>query len=128
GVADEGRRGLRRRSLAARRREAEPVDAATLGRFLPAWHGVGARRRGLDALVDAVARLQGAPIPASVLESDVLPARVDDYRTADLDALCAAGEVVWVGAGAIGSTDGRVSLFLRDELAALGVPEGDRPE
>jgi len=127
-VDDEVLRVLRRRSLAALRKEVEPVDAATLGRFLPAWHGVGARRRGLDALVDAVARLQGAPIPASVLESDVLPARVDDYRTADLDALCAAGEVVWVGAGAIGSTDGRVSLFLRDELAALGVPEGDRPE
>jgi ATP-dependent Lhr-like helicase len=127
-VDDDVLKVLRRRSLAALRKEVEPVDGATLGRFLPAWHGVGAGRRGIDALVDAVARLQGAPIPASVLESDVLPARVGDYRPADLDALCSAGEVVWVGAGAIGSTDGRVSLFLRDELAALGVAEQERPD
>ncbi|MGZ4152787.1 MAG: helicase-related protein, partial [Actinomycetota bacterium] len=32
-------RRLRRRSLAALRKEVEPVDAATLGRFLPAWQG-----------------------------------------------------------------------------------------
>jgi ATP-dependent Lhr-like helicase len=127
-VDDDVLRVLRRRSLAVLRKEVEPVDGATLGRFLPAWHGIGAGRRGIDALVDAVARLQGAAVPASVFESDVLPARVGDYRPADLDALCAAGEVVWVGAGAIGSTDGRVSLFLRSELAALGVPDHDRPE
>jgi ATP-dependent Lhr-like helicase len=127
-VDDDVLRVLRRRSLAVLRKEVEPVDGSTLGRFLPSWHGIGAGRRGLDALVDAVSRLQGAPIPASVLESDVLPARVGDYRPADLDALCAAGEVVWIGAGAIGSTDGRVSLFLRSELAALGLPDHDRPE
>jgi ATP-dependent Lhr-like helicase len=127
-VDDDVLRVLRRRSLAVLRKEVEPVDGSTLGRFLPAWHGVGAGRRGIDALVDAVSRLQGAPIPASVLESDVLPARVGDYRPADLDALCAAGEVVWIGAGPIGSTDGRVSLCLRSELAALGVPDHERPE
>jgi ATP-dependent Lhr-like helicase len=127
-VDDEVLRVLRRRSLAVLRKEVEPVDAATLGRFLPAWHGIGDHRRGPDALVDAIGRLQGAPVPASVLESDVLPARVEGYRPADLDALCAAGEVVWIGAGPIGSTDGRVALFLRRELAALGAPAGERPE
>ncbi|MCU1483965.1 MAG: putative ATP-dependent helicase, partial [Actinomycetia bacterium] len=129
-VDDEVLRVLRRRSLAALRKEVEPVDAATLGRFLPAWHAVGDRRHGLDALVDAIGRVQGAAIPASVLESDVLPSRVEGYRQADLDALCAAGEVVWVGAGSIGSTDGRVALYLRDEIALLAPrPEaGDRPD
>ncbi len=90
-------RTLRRRSLAALRREVEPVDGDALGRFLPEWHHVGSRRKGLDALVDVVAQLQGAPIPASVLEADVLPARLGEYRAADLDQLCTAGEVVWVG-------------------------------
>jgi len=118
-VDDDVLRVLRRRSLATLRKEVEPVDAATLGRFVPAWHGVGERRRGVDALVDAVGRLQGAPIPASILESDVLPARVEGYRPADLDALCAAGEVVWLGAGTIGANDGRVALYLRDELSLL---------
>ncbi|MDX6660859.1 MAG: ATP-dependent helicase Lhr and Lhr-like helicase, partial [Solirubrobacteraceae bacterium] len=129
-VDDEVLRVLRRRSLAALRKEVEPVDAATLGRFLPSWHGIGEHRRGLDALVDAVGRLQGAAVPASVLESDILPSRVEGYRQADLDALCAAGEVVWLGAGPIGASDGRVALYLRDELALLAprpLEEGDRP-
>jgi ATP-dependent Lhr-like helicase len=115
-------RQLRRRSLAALRREIEPVDASTLGRFLPAWHGVGAGRRGIDALTDAVSQLQGAAVPASVLETDVLAARVDGFRPADLDALCAAGELVWVGAGALGADDGRVALVFRDQ-ARLLTPE-----
>ncbi len=63
-------RQLRRRSLARLRDEVEPVDGATLARFLAAV----ARRRqraaaGIDALADVIAQLQGAPIPASVLES-----------------------------------------------------------
>ena len=120
-------RTLRRRSLARLRREVEPVEAAVLGRFLPEWHGIGAHRRGLDALVDAIGQLQGAPIPAGALESDVLPARVGGYRPADLDELCAAGEVVWVGAGALGPTDGKVRLYFRDQLPSLLAPAGATP-
>jgi ATP-dependent Lhr-like helicase len=117
-------RRAKRRSLAALRREVEPVEAAALGRFLPAWHGVrGAAgvgpRRGLDALVDVVAQLQGAPIPASVLETDVLPSRIEGYRPGDLDELIAAGEVVWLGVEPIGSRDGRVVLCFRDQVPLL---------
>jgi ATP-dependent Lhr-like helicase len=121
-VDEDVLRTLRRRSLARLRREVEPVDAAAFGRFLPSWQGVGDRRAGPDALLDAVSRLQGVPLPASVLEVDVLASRVAGYRPADLDLLCASGEVVWVGAGTLGSGDGRVSLVLRERAAAL-VPE-----
>ena len=38
-------RRLRRRSLAALRREVEPVEPAALARFLPAWHGIPGRAR-----------------------------------------------------------------------------------
>jgi ATP-dependent Lhr-like helicase len=62
-VDEEVLRLLRRRSLAVLRREVEPVDASTLGRFLPAWHGIGEGRRGLDALAEAIGRLQGAAVP-----------------------------------------------------------------
>ncbi len=110
-------RRLRRRSLAVLRREVEAVDAETYARFLPAWQRVETRRRGLDALVAAVEQLQGAAIPASVLEREVLVARVDGYRPSMLDELCAAGELVWVGAGPIGTHDGRVRLFFRDRVA-----------
>ena len=112
-------RSLRRRSLAALRHEVEPVDAVTFVRFLSAWHGIGRGRRGTDALVDAIEQLQGVAIPVSVLERDVLPARVEGYRPAMLDELCAAGELVWTGAGALGADDGRVRLFFRDRVKLL---------
>ena len=115
-------RSLRRRSLAALRKEVEPVDAAALARFAPEWQGLSPPRRGPDALVDALAQLQGAAVPASILETDVLPARVAGYRPADLDALCASGELVWMGAGTLGPDDGRVTLSFRDRLRLLAPP------
>ena len=112
-------RRIRRRCLAALRQEVEPVPPEALARFLPAWQGVGVRRRGVDALADAVAQLQGAPVAASVLEADVLACRMASYRPAELDQLCTSGEVVWIGAGALGATDGRVRLAFRDQAALL---------
>jgi ATP-dependent Lhr-like helicase len=115
-------RMLRQRSLAALRREVEPVETDVLARFLPAWHGVGSDARGLDRLYEVVAQLQGVAIPASVLERDVLSARVRDYSSRLLDELCAAGEIVWVGAGPIGKDDGRVLLHLRGSPLARSAP------
>jgi ATP-dependent helicase Lhr and Lhr-like helicase len=121
-------RRLRRRSLAALRREVEPVEPAVLAQFLPAWHGIGAGRHGIDALADAIATLQGASIPASSLEADVLAARVQGYRPTMLDELAAAGEVVWAGAGAIGADDGRIVLAFRDRASLLLPPVVDPPD
>ena len=122
-------RSLRQRSLAALRKEVEPVDAGALAGFLPAWQGVGSDARGLDRLFEVVRQLQGVAIPASVLERDVLPARVADYYPRQLDELTAAGEVVWMGAGPLGRDDGKVMLFLRGNAALLRpVTGGDRPE
>ncbi len=115
-------RRIRRRSLAALRREVEPVDAAAFARFLPAWQGADRPQQGPDALTQALQRLQGSAIPASILERDALPARVQGFRSADLDALTASGELVWIGAGALGTDDGRVMLLFREGAAAL-VPE-----
>jgi ATP-dependent Lhr-like helicase len=115
-------RSLKRRSLAKLRKEIEPVEPAALGRFVVDWHGLKRPRPGVDALLSAVEQLQGAPIPASVLEADILPARVADFRPADLDLLCAAGEVVWVGIESLGPNDGRVALYLTDQLPLLAPP------
>ena len=119
-------RRLRRRSLAALRKEIEPVEGDSLARFLPKWQGVGVPRRGIDGLVDVLSLLQGAPIPASVLERDVLAVRMADYRPADLDALCTSGDLIWVGGGSIGQNDGRIRLLFR-ESAALFVSPNDEP-
>src|SRR5206468_9043486 len=99
-------RMLRQRSLARLRQEVEPVEHAALGRFATMWQGVVRRRQGPDALLDAIEQLQGAPLPASILETEILPARVEVYDPADLDAVTATGEVVWVGVEALGERDG----------------------
>ena len=115
-------RMLRRKSLAKLRHEIEPVDQAVLGRFTTTWQGIVKRRHGADALLDAVEQLQGAPLPASILETEILPARIDGYDPADLDAVTAAGEVVWVGVEPLGERDGRVALYLADHLERLLPP------
>jgi ATP-dependent Lhr-like helicase len=121
---------LRRRSLAKLRREIEPVEPQALARFLPRWQGVGERRTGIDRLAEVIAQLEGTPLPASVLERDVLPARVPGYSPRLLDELGAAGEVVWIGLGALGQDDGRVALYRPDRLPLLLTTseQGETPE
>lgn len=126
-VDDGVLRQLRRRSLAALRAEVAPVEQTALARFLPSWQGVGIPRRGADGLADVISVLQGAAIPASVLETSVLPARMANYHPNDLDALCTSGEVVWIGAGAIGSKGGRLRLLFRDQVHLLVSPGTDPP-
>jgi ATP-dependent helicase Lhr and Lhr-like helicase len=132
---------LRRRSLARLRKEVEPADPAALARLVVDWQGIDWRgpaaggasraralRGGPDALLDVVEQLQGAAFPASALERDILPARLGGYRPQDLDSLCAAGEVVWVGLAPLGARDGRIALYLADDLPLLQRPSGDPPK
>jgi ATP-dependent helicase Lhr and Lhr-like helicase len=125
---------LRRRSLARLRKQVEPAAPAALARFLVEWHHVAVpgapsfARRGPDALLDVVEQLQGAAFPASVLERDLLPARLPSYRPADLDLVCSAGEVVWVGVQPLGDRDGRMTLYLADSLRLLHVPTAPSPQ
>jgi ATP-dependent Lhr-like helicase len=125
-------RRLRRGSLARLRAEVEPVEPAALGRFLPAWHGIGARIRrapGAEDVLSVVEQLAGAPIPASALESLVLPSRLPGYSAALLDELTAAGEVTWTGCGSLAgpagrSGDGWLALAPAD-VADLLLPDPD---
>jgi ATP-dependent Lhr-like helicase len=116
---------LRRRSLAALRKEVEPVDPSALARFLPAWQGItSSRGRGYDVLLGAVEQLAGCAVPASALESIVLPSRVPGYAPSMLDELTATGEVIWAGSGSLPGTDGWVSLHLADNCD-LTLPDPD---
>jgi ATP-dependent Lhr-like helicase len=115
-------RAIRRRSLAALRKEVEPVPHDALARFVPAWQSVGAAAgRGVDGVLRAVEQLAGLPLPASALESLILPSRVLNYSPALLDELTLAGEVVWAGAGDLPGHDGWVVLAPA-ELAPLILP------
>jgi ATP-dependent Lhr-like helicase len=108
------------------------VPASAFGRFLPTWHGIGSQASGHDRLLEVVAQLEGYPIPASILERDLLPVRVREYSPRLLDELGGAGEVVWIGRGPLGRDDGRVALYRRDRaelLASAGAFEpGERPD
>ena len=139
-------RRLRRASLARLRAEVEPVEQTALGRFLPAWHGIrrpaghgndrppghgnDAARRPLpraptaEDVLGVVEQLAGAPVPASALESLVLPARLPGYAPALLDELTTAGEVTWTGCGALAGSDGWVALAPTD-VADLLLPDLD---
>ncbi|SFP92183.1 ATP dependent helicase, Lhr family [Geodermatophilus dictyosporus] len=115
-------RSVRRRSLAKLRQEVEPVPIGTLARFTPSWQSVGSRMRGVDGVLAVVEQLAGALVPASALETLVLPTRVRDYSPAMLDELTSAGEVLWAGAGGLPGGDGWVSLVPAD-LAPLLLPD-----
>jgi ATP-dependent helicase Lhr and Lhr-like helicase len=118
---------LRRRSLAALRHEVESVAPEAIARFLPAWHGLGAKAAGVDRLLEVVFQLQGAALPASVIERDVIAARVGSYNPRLLDELISMGEVVWVGRGSLGASDGKVALYLRGDAPRLVTEPPDAP-
>jgi len=109
------------------RKEIEAVEPAVLGRFAVSWHAVGGRRVGPDALLDVIDQLQGAPLPASIFEFDILGARLGRYSTDWLDTLAAAGEVRWIGLEPLGQRDGRIALYLTDQMAALAPPKSTEP-
>jgi ATP-dependent Lhr-like helicase len=125
-------RRLRRASLATLRKEVEPAEQQALARFLPAWQGIDAAPpggAGVDRLREQLVPLQGLALAPAVWENDVLPRRVGAYSPAWMDQLTGAGELVWVGAGALGRSSGKVCLYFRDDARWLGPPpfKGDRP-
>jgi ATP-dependent Lhr-like helicase len=149
-------RSLRRASLAALRKEIEPVGRRALAAFMPSWQGVdrwrsgaeprgeassrevargegsfeghtrtargASRAGGVERLREVLVPLQGLALPVAAWERDVLRARTGSYSQSWLDSLCASGEVVWVGAGALGRDSGRVALYFREDAALLGAP------
>ena len=123
-------RRLRRASLAALRKEIEPADERAFARFLPSWQGVDRHPpggAGPDRLREVLVPLQGLALPVEAWEKDVLPRRVGAWSPTWLDQLCSAGELVWVGAGAIGRRSGRVALYFREDAPLLGAPKRPDP-
>jgi ATP-dependent helicase Lhr and Lhr-like helicase len=118
-------RRVRRASLAHLRREVEPAGRDRFARFLPSWQNVDAHRpagAGPDRLRDALVPLQGVALTPKVWEGDVLPRRLGSYSPAWLDELCTSGELVWIGAGSRGRSDGRVALYFREDVRLAGPP------
>ena len=115
-VSNNVLRRLRRRSLASLTQQIEATDHTAYARFLPMWQKLG--QEPSASLPDIVTQLSGAAIPASVLEADVLEARLENPQR-DLDSALATGDIVWVGREPLGTRDGKVSLYLRDAYPLL---------
>jgi len=118
-------RRLRRASLAVLRKEIEPADQRALARFTPSWQGIDrhpAAGAGVDRLREVLVPLQGLALPAELWEREVLPRRCGAYSPSWMDQLCASGELVWLGAGALGRNSGRVALYFREDVDLIGPP------
>jgi ATP-dependent Lhr-like helicase len=121
-------RRIRRSSLARLRKEVEATDRSELARFLPSWQNVDAHRptgAGPDRLREALVPLQGVALTPKTWERDVLPRRLGSYSPAWLDELCTSGELVWIGAGSLGRSDGKVALYFREDVHLAGPPPGN---
>jgi ATP-dependent Lhr-like helicase len=112
-------RAIKRRSLAALRKQVEPVGQLGYARFLAEWHGIGKSARGVEALRSAMERLEGAPLPLADLENDILPARVPAFSASDLDQLLASGEIAWRGIEPEIKGGGRIAFYSRARFAEL---------
>jgi ATP-dependent Lhr-like helicase len=79
------------------RQEIEPVELRDFMRFLFHWQRVAAEARveGPDAVAGVVSQLEGFEAPAAAWETEILPARVNEYDPAWLDELSLAGRVAW---------------------------------
>ncbi|TPG09859.1 DEAD/DEAH box helicase [Rhodanobacter glycinis] len=128
---------IHRYTIGRLRREIEPVSRRALMRFLFDWQHVSAATRlsGPDALVATLAQLEGYEAAAGAWESEVLPARIDDYSISWLDELCRAGRISWArlrtgsggGGGPVRSTP--IVLLPRRDLAVwTSVASGDDPQ
>lgn len=136
------------RSLSVRVAQTLP-EASTYGAFMPsrrtatvvgervaplspaAENGAENSASTTEDLLTAIDQLAGVRVPASALETLILPARVPGYQPHMLDELMASGRVFFTGAGQLGGgsaqkSDGWIRLHL-SESSSLTLGE-DYPE
>jgi ATP-dependent Lhr-like helicase len=124
---------IHRYTLNRLRAEIEPVSAVDFLRFLLHWQHVAAedQLRGAEGVAAVVEQLEGFELAAAGWEHDVLPARVADYGSEQLDRLCLSGRVVW-GRLTPGSRaplrSSPIALMLREHAGRWGIAKDFSPE
>jgi ATP-dependent Lhr-like helicase len=121
---------IRRHTLSLLRHEVEPVSLHAYADFLARWQRLHPARRlsGQGALVRLLQSLRGVPAPGIIWERDLLPLRLEAFEPDELEALCEAGDLVWVGSGGRDPRRARVRFFFRGEgglFLPLQPPEED---
>jgi ATP-dependent Lhr-like helicase len=87
--------------------------------------GQGTSAGSSQSIVETLRKLQGLYMPVSHWESLIFPARIPNYRKEELDMLCSAGELIWLGDKGEGRKEGKVAFFLSDQ-AGLYTPIVER--
>ena len=122
-------------SQSRRRAKVDPVSAQDFMRFLLAWQHVapGTQREGAPGVAEVVEQLQGFDLAAGAWESEILAARVRDYRPELLDPHCLSGQISWLrlapperGAGESADPSARARATHRATPLSL-VLRGDLP-
>lgn len=101
----------------------EPLPLARLPYFVAERQGLVARGHGVEGLQRALERLFGAVAPAGLWEREILPARIEEYQPAWLDALFEESELVWFGAGRE-----RIGFCFRDDLDLFALAAAEPPD
>lgn len=117
-------------TLAALRKEIQPVAPAAFMRFLLGWQRTSknTQLRGPDGLLTILAQLQGFDCAAASWEREVLPARLQGYDAAWLDTLCLGGQVAWcrtqarTGTSATNDEEPRLSALTMAQTTAAVAP------
>lgn len=113
---------LLRLARAARRPGLTALPADRLPYFLAVWQGLARPAEDAEGLAERLERLACLPLPASLWEADVLPARCRAYDPSLLDGALEAAGMGWFGAGP------KRVLFARPEdldLAGFAPPPHD---
>ncbi len=128
---------ISRYTIKTLRAEIEPVSPADFMRYLFEWQGVTRtpKPEGVESLAAVISQLEGYEIPAAAWESDILPARLNEYDPHWLDSLCLSGRALWArltpskSAGASPVRTTPIALVTRrnwglwNTLAATGEPQ-----
>ena len=77
----------------------ETLEPERLQQFLADFHGIGIPDGDVDRLYRSLERLNCYRASAETWESDIIPARVHDYKTAWLDEIVQQSDLIWKGNG-----------------------------
>ena len=102
----------RRRALARARKAIQPVPLRAFVAFLQRWQHLDPRDRldGVVGVESLVRQLAGVPLPADVLESEIIPLRLNNYQSSWLSRLASTGELLWAGVGRMRKDSGTLAL------------------
>ena len=108
------------RSLAALRKQVAAVDTDAYARFLPHVAGRRIDHAGPRPLLTKRSpSCKASPSRRRCSSATCCRRACANYSPRLLDDLLAAGEILWVGAGPLGGSDGKVMLFRRDQAPLL---------